>query len=247
KKDEVGVILSNEQNDFLIANAAQMEEIEELGTNICMMVRIQLANIDSDEGPSYDSAFISEVQTPSTSNMNPLFLDKVNSGIVVHDKKDHDSHDNELEQLARNAYKEAEKQQIIAQKVKQQNVVLTKQLEQYKERVRVFETNNATKTNFHKGFIKADRQAKQQRKQVLELQTAQTSLKRKINANEDTYLDDVLNLEAKLKKNENVVIKMSNYVQALFMLGLNPLSVYDPQLKHGLGYENPDTLNKAIS
>ncbi|GKE76834.1 hypothetical protein Tco_1542954 [Tanacetum coccineum] len=75
KKDEVGVILSNEQNYFLIADAAQMDEIEELSTNICMMVRIQLANIDSDEGPSYDSAFISKVQTPSISNMNPLFLD----------------------------------------------------------------------------------------------------------------------------------------------------------------------------
>ncbi|GKB23437.1 hypothetical protein Tco_0862838 [Tanacetum coccineum] len=130
---------------FLIADAAQMDEIEELSTNICMMVRIQLANIDSDEGPSYDSAFI------------------------------------------------------------------------------------------------------KQRKQVLELQTAQTSLKRKMNANEDKYLDDVLSLEAKLKKNENVVIKMSNYVQALFMLGPKPLSVYDPQLKHGLGYKNPYTLNKALS
>ncbi|GJT30719.1 hypothetical protein Tco_0910994 [Tanacetum coccineum] len=129
---------------FLIADAAQMDEIGELSTNICMMVRIQLANIDSDEGPSYDSAFIS----------------KLIVALLYTIKKDHDSHDNELEQLARSAYKEAEKQQIIAQKVKQQNVVLTKQLEQYKERVRVFETNNATKTNFHKGFIKADRQAK---------------------------------------------------------------------------------------
>ncbi|GJU66458.1 hypothetical protein Tco_1252717 [Tanacetum coccineum] len=73
KKDEAGVILSNEKNDFLIADAAQMEEIEELSANMCMMARIQPANIDSDEGPSYDSAFISEVQTPSTSYMNPLF------------------------------------------------------------------------------------------------------------------------------------------------------------------------------
>ncbi|GKC06924.1 hypothetical protein Tco_0998534, partial [Tanacetum coccineum] len=60
KKDEDGVILSNEQNDFLIADAAQMEEIEELSVNICMMARIRPVNISSDEGPSYDSAFISE-------------------------------------------------------------------------------------------------------------------------------------------------------------------------------------------
>ncbi|GKF17824.1 hypothetical protein Tco_0062742, partial [Tanacetum coccineum] len=34
---------------------------------------IQPANVDYDEGPSYDSAFLSEVQTPSTSYVNPLF------------------------------------------------------------------------------------------------------------------------------------------------------------------------------
>ncbi|GJS34433.1 hypothetical protein Tco_0532815 [Tanacetum coccineum] len=128
KKDEVGVILSNKQNDFLIVDAAQMEEIKELSVNICMMARIQPTNINSDDQPSYDSAFISE-----------------------------------------------------------------------------------------------------------------------LNANEDKYLDDVLNLKAKLKKNENVVMKMCNSVQALFMLGLKPLSVYGPQLEHGLGYENPYTLKQAIS
>ncbi|GKC70159.1 hypothetical protein Tco_1116042 [Tanacetum coccineum] len=68
-----------------------------------------------------------------------------------------------------------------------------------------------------------------------------------MNANKNKYLDDVLNLEAKLKLNENVVIKLCNSVQALFMLGPKPLSVYDPQLKHGLGYENPYTVKKAIS
>ncbi|GJU43016.1 integrase, catalytic region, zinc finger, CCHC-type containing protein [Tanacetum coccineum] len=60
KKDEAGVILSNERNDFLLVDVAQMDEIEELSANICMMARIQQANTDSDEGPSYDYAFISE-------------------------------------------------------------------------------------------------------------------------------------------------------------------------------------------
>ncbi|GJX45828.1 RNA-directed DNA polymerase, eukaryota [Tanacetum coccineum] len=203
KKDEAGVILSNEQNDFLLADAAQMEELKELSANICMMARIQPANIDSNEGHNYDSALV----------------------CVEHDKYAHDSY--KLEQLARNAYKEAEKQQIIANKVKQQNVELTKQLEQYKERVRVFKTNKATKSNFQTESIEADRKAK--------------------HADEDKYLDNVLNLEEKLKKNENVVIKMSQFVQALFMLGPKPLSFYNSKLKHGLVYENPYTLKKAIS
>ncbi|GKA95370.1 hypothetical protein Tco_0817408 [Tanacetum coccineum] len=197
KKDEAGVILFSEQIDFFLADANQMEEIEELSANICMMARIRQATTDFDEGPSYDYAFISEVQTPSTIFMNPLFSnsdheqkyheqpeivnstnddDKINSDIIFddlnveiqdgndeHDKNGHDQHDNELELLAINAYKEAEKQLTLA------------------------------------------------------------------------------------KKNENVVVKMSNSVQAMFMLGPKPLSVYDPQLKHGLGYENSYTLKQAIS
>ncbi|GKF16680.1 hypothetical protein Tco_0061598, partial [Tanacetum coccineum] len=59
--DEAGVILTDKHNDFLFADASRMEEIEELNTNICLMARIQPADHTSDAGPSYDSAFISEV------------------------------------------------------------------------------------------------------------------------------------------------------------------------------------------
>ncbi|GJW68792.1 retrovirus-related pol polyprotein from transposon TNT 1-94 [Tanacetum coccineum] len=50
KQDEAGVILTDEQNDFLFADVSRMEEIEELSANICLMV-----------------------QNPSTSYVNPLF------------------------------------------------------------------------------------------------------------------------------------------------------------------------------
>ncbi|GJX40401.1 retrovirus-related pol polyprotein from transposon TNT 1-94 [Tanacetum coccineum] len=49
-KDESGVILTNEQNDFLFADASRMEEIEELSANICLMARIQPADNTSDAG-----------------------------------------------------------------------------------------------------------------------------------------------------------------------------------------------------
>ncbi|GKC65013.1 integrase, catalytic region, zinc finger, CCHC-type containing protein [Tanacetum coccineum] len=164
KQDEAGVILTNKQNDFLFVDVSRMEEIKELSANICLMAKIQPANID---GSSNDSAFLNEVQTLSTSYVNPLFAkdnqkqkyltqskiinksvgddqinsniifdepnEDVNSGNVENDNNVQDSY--ELEQLARNKYKEAEKQQIIAKKVQQQNIMLTKQLELYKEKV----------------------------------------------------------------------------------------------------------------
>ncbi|GKA79729.1 hypothetical protein Tco_0786325 [Tanacetum coccineum] len=65
KQDKAGVILTDEQNDFLFADASRMEEIAELSANICLMTRIQPADHTSDDGPSYESAFISEVQSSS--------------------------------------------------------------------------------------------------------------------------------------------------------------------------------------
>ncbi|GJX62344.1 hypothetical protein Tco_0295244 [Tanacetum coccineum] len=69
----------------------------------------------SEKGPSYDSAFLSEVQQPSPV-MRIHYLLKiiknknVNSGRVEYDNNVQASY--ELEQLGRNAYKEVEKQQI---------------------------------------------------------------------------------------------------------------------------------------
>ncbi|GKD89885.1 ribonuclease H-like domain-containing protein, partial [Tanacetum coccineum] len=72
-QDKAGVILTDEQNDFLFVDASRIEELEESSANICLMARIQPVKLDSDKGPSYDSAFLSEVQTTSTSYVNPLF------------------------------------------------------------------------------------------------------------------------------------------------------------------------------
>ncbi|GJU54606.1 hypothetical protein Tco_1228320 [Tanacetum coccineum] len=156
--DEAGVILTNEQNDFLFADASRMEEIKELSANICLMARIQPANFNSDAGPSYDSVFLSDDQI----NSNIIFdepNDDVNSSSVENDNNAQESY--ELEQLAINAYKEAEKQQIIAKKVQQQNTVLTKQLESYKEKVRGFKMTKGNNTTYFKEYIEADRKARQ--------------------------------------------------------------------------------------
>ncbi|GJX82908.1 retrovirus-related pol polyprotein from transposon TNT 1-94 [Tanacetum coccineum] len=302
KQDEAGVILTDEQNDFLFADASRMEEIEELSANICLMARIQPADNTSDAGPSYDSAFISEVQSSSNNEneeqMYPTHTKIINSTIgddqidsdIIFDSPngnvnsgsiEKDTHVPDLcalEQLARNAYQEAEKQQIFAQKVQKQNTTLTSQLELYKERVWVLENINGD-NNYLNEFLEADKRAKhfsqqaqsqfvrdrdiirdlekQQdkldldvkdyKRQNEELQKTHSILKRQMSENIDKYHDTVLDLEAKLKKNVDLILKLGNSLQGMFMLGPKPLSVYDQQLKHGLGYPNPYTLKQAIS
>nr|GEX16284.1 Gag-Pol polyprotein [Tanacetum cinerariifolium] len=134
KQDVAGVILTDEQNDFLFADASKMEEIKDLSANICLIAKIQPTNHSSDVGPSYDYAFISEVQSSSINEnekkmyqthtiiINSTIVDdqidsniifdtpngNVNSGSV--EKDTHFPDLCALEQLARNAYQEVEKQ-----------------------------------------------------------------------------------------------------------------------------------------
>ncbi|GKA70317.1 hypothetical protein Tco_0776381, partial [Tanacetum coccineum] len=302
KQDEVGVLLTNEHNDFLFDDASRMEEIEELSANICLMARIQQANNTSDVGPSYDSPFISEVQSSSINEnkeqMYPTHTkiinstigdDQIDSNIILDEPNgnvnngsvEKDTHVPDLyalEQLARNAYKKAEKQQLFAKKVQQQNTTLTSQLELYKERVQVLENINGD-NNYLNEFLKADKKAKHFNQQAQsqfvrdrdiirdlekkrdkldlavsdykrkneELQKTHLILKRQVSENKDRYHDTILDLEAKLKKNVDLILKLGNSLQGMFMLGPKPLSVYDSQLKHGLGYPNPYTLKQAIS
>nr|GEV64492.1 hypothetical protein [Tanacetum cinerariifolium] len=122
KQDEAGVILTDEQNDFLFADASSTIGDDQIDSNIIF-------------------------DTPN---------ENVNSGSV-----EKDTHPDlyALEQLARNAYQEADKQQIFAQKVQRQNKMLTSQLELYKERVRVLENINED-NNYLNEFLEANQRAK---------------------------------------------------------------------------------------
>ncbi|GJW30474.1 hypothetical protein Tco_0047349 [Tanacetum coccineum] len=295
------------EKDIMIGIEQSQEfGIQSISWNKCcwqnkMKLKIQPADNTSDAGPSYDSAFISEVQSSSIKDnqeqMYPTHTKIINSTIgddqidsnIIFDEPngnvnsgsvEKDTHVPDLyalEQLARNAYKEAEKQQLFAQKVQQQNTTLTSQLELYKERVRVLE-NIKGDNNYLNEFLEADRQAKHFNQQAQsqfvrdrdiirdlekqrdkldlavndykrkneELQKTHLILKRQMSENEDRYHDTILDLEAKLKKNVDLILKLGNSLQGMFMLRPKPLSVYDSQLKHGLGYPNPYTLKQTI-
>ncbi|GKC91562.1 integrase, catalytic region, zinc finger, CCHC-type containing protein [Tanacetum coccineum] len=177
------------RNDFLFADASRMEEIKELSANICLMARIQPVDHTSNDGPSYESAFIREVQSSSIDENNePMYPthtkiinstigdDQINRNIKFDSFKgnvnsgsvEKDTHVPDLcavEKLARNAYQEAEKQQIFAQQVQKQNTHLTSQLEMYKERVRILENIN-TNNNYLNEFLEADERAKRYNKQA---------------------------------------------------------------------------------
>ncbi|GJX24317.1 hypothetical protein Tco_0228762 [Tanacetum coccineum] len=204
KHDEAGVILTDEQNDFLFADASRMEEIKEISVNICLMARIQPANHTSDDGPSCESAFINEVRILESINKDNNYLNEFL----------------EADERAKRYNKQAQ-----SQLVRDRDII--RDLEKQRD--------------------KLDLDVKNYKRKNEELQKTHSILKRQMSEKEDTYHDTILDLEAKLKKNVDLILKLGNSLQGMFMLGPKPLSVYDQQLKHGLGYPNPYTLKQAIS
>ncbi|GJR08394.1 retrovirus-related pol polyprotein from transposon TNT 1-94 [Tanacetum coccineum] len=199
----------HEQNDSLFADASRMYEIEELSANICLMARIQPTDHISDDGPSCESAFISEVQSSSINEDNeqmcPSYTKIINSTIA----------DEQAKRYNKQAQSQLVRDRDIIRDLKKQRDKLDVEVKNYKRKNE-------------------------------ELQKTHSSLKRKMSEKEDNYHDTIPDLEAKLKKNIDLILKLGNSLQGMFMLGPKPLSVYDQQLKHGLGYSNPYTLKQAI-
>ncbi|GJT00250.1 hypothetical protein Tco_0821419 [Tanacetum coccineum] len=64
---------------------------------------------------------------------------------------------------------------------------------------------------------------------------------------ENKYLEDIVDLEEKLSSHDQIVYKMGQSIQTIYMLGKKPNKVYDHFLKAGLGYKNPKHFKKAIA
>ncbi|GJW09544.1 integrase, catalytic region, zinc finger, CCHC-type containing protein [Tanacetum coccineum] len=119
KQDEAG--LTDEQNDFLVADATRMKEIEdEVQKPSTSYVNPLFAKDNQEQKypnqPKINNDIIGEEQIDSNIKFDELNID-VNSGSVEYDNNVQASY--KLDQFARNAYKKAEKQQINANKKKQ--------------------------------------------------------------------------------------------------------------------------------
>ncbi|GJS50932.1 retrovirus-related pol polyprotein from transposon TNT 1-94 [Tanacetum coccineum] len=132
-KDEAGSNLSNEEKDFMLVTSYGDETMEELTAIVMLMARIQPADGNSENVPSYDAKAVSEVNALSkvyehvshvkrktiiqTSDddqidSNIIFDDHFvehNGGTINHDSNAHDEY-HEIQMLAYNLAKKAFKE-----------------------------------------------------------------------------------------------------------------------------------------
>ncbi|GJY31062.1 hypothetical protein Tco_0414557 [Tanacetum coccineum] len=64
-KDEAGSNLTNEENDFLLDSSYGEDTLEELTATVMLMARLQLADDNTENVPSYDAKAVSEVNASS--------------------------------------------------------------------------------------------------------------------------------------------------------------------------------------
>ncbi|GJZ18875.1 putative ribonuclease H-like domain-containing protein [Tanacetum coccineum] len=164
-----------------------------------------------DNAYAYDDKAVSQID--SSIIFDDPYVDN-NGGTSKHDSIAHEEN-YEIQMLAYNVQREAEKQKRVNNELKKQKDLLQQELETFKDRVKTFESQALAKKAFRE--------------------------------RENQYLEDIVDLEEKLSSHDRIVYKIGQPLQTIHMLGKKPNKIYDPFLKPGLGYQNPERLKKAIA
>ncbi|GJZ87509.1 hypothetical protein Tco_0659119 [Tanacetum coccineum] len=123
--------------------------------------------------------------------------------------------------------------------LKEENILLKKEIEVYKEKVRNF--------NEKQYISKLEQEKDKLQYQVLKAKNATNSVKKAFKQDEDKYVNNIIQLEAKNKDLEDTVCKIGKSSQTLRML-TNEQSLYrENKRKIGLGYTDPCPLGQAIA
>ncbi|GJY62130.1 hypothetical protein Tco_0462787 [Tanacetum coccineum] len=193
------------------------------------------------------------------------FVDN-NGGKDEHDSNAHDQSVT-LESLIQNVQKEAKNQRSLNNELKKQNVLLQKELETCKERVKTLEKQPVKSLNYKEACEDLEREIRVDKDKIdnlikekdkiqdefFQLKNAtvrirhETELSKKaFKERENKYLEEIVDLEDKLNSHDRIVYKMGQSIQTIHMLRKKPNKVYDPFLKARSGYQNSERLKKAI-
>nr|GEU59165.1 integrase, catalytic region, zinc finger, CCHC-type, peptidase aspartic, catalytic [Tanacetum cinerariifolium] len=90
-----------------------------------------------------------------------------------------------------------------------------------------------------------NKQLSKEKSYISSLMEEKKKLKHDFKTQEDKFLDKEVDLKAKIKDLENILLKRDQMVQTMHMLNPKPDSFYHPNQKMALGYPNPSYLKKA--
>ncbi|GJT29349.1 retrovirus-related pol polyprotein from transposon TNT 1-94 [Tanacetum coccineum] len=185
-KDEAGVHLDDEENDFMLDKAYGDNTFKDLNAAVIMMALIQPTDDKSDAKSTYDSKFISEVNASQIDMINGL-LSKSNHEQPKPDTNAHYQYLHDFESMITNVQVEAEKQRLMNIELKKKKTLLQRELETCKERVKQFE---------HKPILDFD------------YKEAYEVLKNEMNVEKEQFLTENADIREELSKTKDETFKI---------------------------------------
>nr|GEZ42636.1 integrase, catalytic region, zinc finger, CCHC-type, peptidase aspartic, catalytic [Tanacetum cinerariifolium] len=274
QKEETGIQLQVEEFDFM-ATACDLDEIEEVNANCILMANLQHASTfgtQLDKAPFYDTDGSAEVQLNDNCYDNEIFnmftQEEQYTDLFepIYEPQLVPQNDNHVTSVAPSmvqsggtvetssapneetrAYQETVYHNLVDQ-VAQVNMVncnmratnaeLKSELARYKIQEQRIETSQEKYDKLEKCYQKSI----YQEQKVIE---EKKRLKHDFKTQEDKFLDKEVDLEAKIKDLENILLIRDQTVQTMHMINPKPNSFYHPDQKMALGYPNPSYLKKA--
>ncbi|GJX59658.1 putative ribonuclease H-like domain-containing protein, partial [Tanacetum coccineum] len=239
-KDEARGTLNDEENDFMLDNSYGDETLKELIAVVFMMVRIQPTYDNAETEPKYDAEAVSEV--------NASYINLI-SGMLSKSVHEHTNHEKRKTIINASDDDQIDSNIIFDDPYVENNGQIVKHASNAHDQSFDIESlvYNVQREAENQQRLNIELEKKKELLQK-ELETCKERLAKKaFKARENSYLEDIVDLNDKLSSHDRIVYKMGPSIQTIHMLGKRPKKIYDPFLKAGLGYQNPERLKKAIA
>nr|GEX51266.1 hypothetical protein [Tanacetum cinerariifolium] len=217
QKEEAGIQIQAEEFDFMVA-AGDLDEIEEVNANCILMANLQQASTSGtqhDKAPVYDTDGSAEVHLNDNCYDNKIF----------------------------NTFTQEEQYTDLLEPIPEPQLVPQNDNHVTSVAPSMVQSGGIVETSYAPNEEMRAHQETLYRNLVD--QVAQKRLKHDFKIRKDKFLDKEVDLEARIKDLENILLKRDQTVQTMHMLNPKPDLFYHPNPKMALGYPNPSYLKKA--
>nr|GEU81409.1 hypothetical protein [Tanacetum cinerariifolium] len=252
QKEEVGIQLQVEEFDFMAA-AGDLDKIEKVNANCILMENLQHAftsGTQLDKAPVYDTDGSAENDNHVTSVAPSMVQSR---GTVETSSTPNEETRAHQETIYRNLVDQVAQVNMVNCNMKATNAKLKYELARYKIQEHRIEISQEKydklkkyyQTTLNDEISNLNKQVIKEKSNISSLMKEKKRLKHDFKTQEDRFLDKEVDLEAKIKDLENILLKRDQTVQTMHMVNPKPNSFYHPDQKMALGYLNPSYLKKA--
>nr|GEU76032.1 retrovirus-related Pol polyprotein from transposon TNT 1-94 [Tanacetum cinerariifolium] len=254
QKEEAGIQLQAEEFDFMAA-AGDLDKIEEVNSNCILMANLQHA---STSGTQHDKVHVYDTNSSAEVQLNDNCYDNEIFNMFTQEERYTNllkpipepqllpQNDNHVTSVAPSMVQSggtvetsfAPNEETRAH----QETVYRNLVDMVNRNMRA--TNAELKSELAR-YKNQEQRVEIKKSSISSLMDEKKRLKHDFKIQEDKFLDKEVDLEARIKDLENIMLKRDQTVQTMHMHNPKPDSFYHPNQKMALGYPNPSYLKKA--